>query len=133
MTTPAHTRRLLAAPLVLLLSLGASCPPAEMTDPQTRAAFHADRAVTQLGELQATAIALNEQGLIADNEAVTIVRFVLFAVRTVQATPYGWFAAVDTAWTNVKLHAPAAPGSALEASYATIDLLLELVRSGGGL
>jgi hypothetical protein len=122
--------RLALVTALSLVLMGASCPPAGL-DPETRAAAYAERMVSHLVELQSATIAANEQGLVTDRDAVNIVKFTTSSIRTVQASPYGWFPAVDAGFLEVQKLVPAGQGSSLEASYVTIRAVLELIRSGG--
>ena len=67
-------------------------------------------------------IAANQQALLPDPAAITIVRFTTASVRSVQQTPYGWGPSVTTAYAEVKALYGTHPR--LSAIFTLLDILL---------
>ena len=120
-------RVLCLLPLLVVLSLGATCP--RHPDPEARAAQYADEFLIRVGELQAAAISANSAtppGL-SDTDAIAVVRFTTAAAKTIQATPFGWVTSFRVAYAEVK--ARLGTNAALLPLFVVIDGLLDALGS----
>ncbi len=98
--------------------------PPSVTTPAGTSAVTADIVVKRLGELQAAAIAANQQGALSDKTAVLVVQFTVGAIKTASATPAGWQTTVATAYQALKSALPPADAQRLAVAFATVDALL---------
>lgn len=113
-------------PVALILAL-VSCAPKTIQTPEAKRAYTALQVLQRIDELQNAVIAGNQQGIIPDATAVTIVRFTVATAKTLKAAPDGWQATVKTGWTATKAAIPAADAKKLQPYLDAVDLVLGLI------
>lgn len=123
-------RRISSLTAVALIVALSACVPKTIQTPEGRRAYNALQVLQRVDELQNAVIAGNQQGIIPDATAVTIVRFTVASAKTIKAAPDGWQATVKTGWASTKAAIPPADAKKLQVYLDAVDLVLGLITGG---
>lgn len=114
--------------LVLMLSGLSACAHPTFQSPVGQKAYTADQIVVRVNELENAAIAANTSKALSDDATRPIVEFCVAADKTLAATPNGWQATLETAWTAAKAKIGTVSNPAVMAAIGAVDVILGSVK-----
>jgi len=125
-------KRLVIAPLVVIVALAACAKQSPTLSPEATRAAQATEFVKRVGELQNAAIQAEATGGLTASQTRPIVSFCVAAARTAKDYPAGWEKTVNTAYREMKAALPVEVLKNPTAAFALAVVEGMLITLNGG-